>query len=41
MKFPDDLDIDDDGNIYFTDASTKWDLSHIYYLMFEYEAGGR
>ncbi|KAG8184349.1 hypothetical protein JTE90_006752 [Oedothorax gibbosus] len=41
MKFPDDLDIDDEGNIYFTDASTKWDLTTMYYLMFEYEAGGR
>ncbi|GIY76900.1 adipocyte plasma membrane-associated protein [Caerostris extrusa] len=41
LKFPDDLDLDEDGNIYFTDASTKWDLSTIYYLMYEYEAGGR
>ncbi|GFS72023.1 adipocyte plasma membrane-associated protein [Nephila pilipes] len=41
LNFPDDLDIDDEGNIYFTDASTKWDLSTIYYLMYEYEAGGR
>lgn len=41
MSFPDDLDIDDEGNIYFSDASTKWDLSTIYYLMTEYEGGGR
>ncbi|GBO29805.1 Adipocyte plasma membrane-associated protein, partial [Araneus ventricosus] len=41
LKFPDDLDIDNQGNIYFTDASTKWDLSTIFYLMFENEAGGR
>ncbi|GBM97309.1 Adipocyte plasma membrane-associated protein [Araneus ventricosus] len=41
LKFPDDLDIDDRGNIYFTDASTKWDISTIFYLIFENEAGGR
>ncbi|GFR28080.1 adipocyte plasma membrane-associated protein [Trichonephila clavata] len=41
LNFPDDLDIDNEGNIYFTDASTKWDLTTIYYLMYEYEAGGR
>ncbi|GFW97097.1 adipocyte plasma membrane-associated protein [Trichonephila clavipes] len=41
LSFPDDLDIDNEGNIYFTDASTKWDLTTIYYLMYEYEAGGR
>lgn len=41
LSFPDDLDMDKEGNIYFTDASTKWDLSTIYYLMTEYEAGGR
>ncbi|XP_054708628.1 adipocyte plasma membrane-associated protein-like isoform X2 [Uloborus diversus] len=41
LNFPDDLDLDDEGNIYFSDASTKWDLSTIYFLMTEYEGGGR
>ncbi|XP_015921893.1 adipocyte plasma membrane-associated protein [Parasteatoda tepidariorum] len=41
LNFPDDLDMDDEGNIYFTDASKKWDLATIYYMMIEYENGGR
>lgn len=41
LAFPDDLDIDNDGNIYFSDASEKWDLATIYYLMTEYEGAGR
>ncbi|GBM15750.1 Adipocyte plasma membrane-associated protein [Araneus ventricosus] len=41
IKLPDDLDIDALGNIYFTDASTKWDLSTVFNLIFENEAGGR
>ncbi|XP_035223069.1 adipocyte plasma membrane-associated protein-like isoform X2 [Stegodyphus dumicola] len=41
LNFPDDLDIDDEGNIYFSDASRRWDLSTIYYLMTEYEGDGR
>lgn len=41
LAFPDDLDIDDKGNIYFSDASEKWDLATIYYLMTEYEGAGR
>ncbi|CAL1279389.1 unnamed protein product [Larinioides sclopetarius] len=41
FKFLDDLDIDDKGNIYFTDATTKWDLSTFSYIMLENEAGGR
>lgn len=41
LAFPDDLDIDNQGNIYFSDASEKWDLATIYYLMTEYEGAGR
>lgn len=41
LAFPDDLDIDSEGNIYFSDASAKWDLATIYYLMTEYEGAGR
>lgn len=24
MKFPNDLDFDDEGNLYFTDSTTRW-----------------
>lgn len=26
IRFPDDLDIDQQGNIYFSDATTNWDM---------------
>lgn len=41
INFPDDMDIDDEGNVYFSDASTKWKLSGIYYLVAEFEGSGR
>lgn len=41
ITFPDDMDIDEEGNIYFSDASTKWKLFSIYYLFAEFDGSGR
>src|SRR5690606_1800978 len=36
-----DLTLDDDGTIYFTDSSTKYLLNKIVYCAMEYENSGR
>lgn len=40
MRFPDDVDIDDDGNIYFTDASPKYGLEESGEVFFEAAPNG-
>ncbi|KAL3689877.1 hypothetical protein R1sor_016186 [Riccia sorocarpa] len=41
LAFTNDLDIDDDGTIYFTDSSTKHPRSKFFYSMLESEDTGR
>ncbi|XP_013778705.1 adipocyte plasma membrane-associated protein-like isoform X2 [Limulus polyphemus] len=42
LKFPDDLDIDEEqGIIYFSDGSTKWPFNRIAYLLLEHSNCGR
>lgn len=35
LRFTNDLDIDEDGNIYFTDSSTKYQRRYVYMLLKE------
>lgn len=41
ITFPDDLDMDENGIIYFTDASTKWSNENAFLIDFEHENSGR
>ncbi|KAL3689880.1 hypothetical protein R1sor_016189 [Riccia sorocarpa] len=41
FKFTNDLDIDDDGTIYFTDSSTKYPRSKFFFPIMEAEETGR
>lgn len=41
LLFPDDLDIDDDGVIYYSQASTRWGLHQIVYIIMEHDNTGR
>ncbi|KAL9235399.1 hypothetical protein vseg_010158 [Gypsophila vaccaria] len=41
LKFTNDLDIDDDGNVYFTDSSTNYQRRNFLQLVFSAEATGR
>ncbi|KAK9280419.1 hypothetical protein L1049_014108 [Liquidambar formosana] len=41
LRFTNDLDIDDDGNIYFTDSSTKYQRRNFMQLVFSGEDSGR
>lgn len=41
MVFPDDLTIDRDGNIYITDASGKWNVDDVIYIVGEFDDSGR
>ncbi|KAK9078089.1 hypothetical protein SSX86_002146 [Deinandra increscens subsp. villosa] len=41
LKFTNDLDIDDDGNVYFTDSSTKYQRRNFMHLVFSGEDSGR
>ncbi|KAL8211389.1 hypothetical protein R6Q57_005826 [Mikania cordata] len=41
LKFTNDLDIDDDGNIYFTDSSAKFQRRNFMHLVFSAEDSGR
>ncbi|KAK9727070.1 hypothetical protein RND81_05G256200 [Saponaria officinalis] len=41
LRFTNDLDIDDDGNVYFTDSSTNYQRKHFMQLVFASEYTGR
>ncbi|XVF47043.1 hypothetical protein PTKIN_Ptkin03bG0077500 [Pterospermum kingtungense] len=41
LKFTNDLDIDDEGNIYFTDSSSKYQRRNFMQLVFSSENSGR
>lgn len=41
FKFTDDLDISEDGKIYFTDASSKWDQGQYMLDLLEFKPWGR
>ncbi|PSR86426.1 Protein STRICTOSIDINE SYNTHASE-LIKE 3 like [Actinidia chinensis var. chinensis] len=41
LRFTNDLDIDEEGNIYFTDSSTKYQRRHFMQLVFSAENSGR
>lgn len=41
ITFPDDLDIDKNGVIYFSDGSTKWNLDNFMYSVLERQSDGR
>ncbi|KAL6976493.1 cohesin loading factor Ssl3 [Sarracenia purpurea var. burkii] len=41
LRFTNDLDIDDEGNIYFTDSSTKYQRRNFLLLVFSAEDSGR
>ncbi|PKI33951.1 protein STRICTOSIDINE SYNTHASE-LIKE 3-like [Punica granatum] len=41
LGFTNDLDIDDEGNVYFTDSSTQYQRRNFMQLVFSAEAGGR
>ncbi|XP_076324227.1 adipocyte plasma membrane-associated protein-like [Tachypleus tridentatus] len=42
VKFPDDLDIDEEQEIiYFSDGSYKWPFNRVAYFLFEYSNSGR
>ncbi|KAE8711395.1 Protein STRICTOSIDINE SYNTHASE-LIKE 3 [Hibiscus syriacus] len=41
LRFTNDLDIDDEGNIYFTDSSTKYQRRNFMLLIFSCENSGR
>ncbi|KAL9228626.1 hypothetical protein vseg_004181 [Gypsophila vaccaria] len=41
LRFTNDLDIDDDGNVYFTDSSTSYQRRHFMQLVFSTEYTGR
>lgn len=41
LRFTNDLDIDDEGNIYFTDSSTQYQRRNFMQLVFSAEDGGR
>lgn len=41
ITFPDDLDIDENGIIYFSDASTKWSIHNFILIDLEHENSGR
>ncbi|CAO2840926.1 unnamed protein product [Amaranthus hypochondriacus] len=41
LTFTNDLDIDADGNIYFTDSSSQYQRRHFMQLVFSGEGGGR
>ncbi|PKI73344.1 hypothetical protein CRG98_006282 [Punica granatum] len=41
FRFTNDLDIDDDGNVYFTDSSTKYQRRNFLHLVFSGDDSGR
>uniref|UniRef100_A0A803LXK7 Strictosidine synthase conserved region domain-containing protein n=1 Tax=Chenopodium quinoa TaxID=63459 RepID=A0A803LXK7_CHEQI len=41
LTFTNDLDIDDEGNVYFTDSSAQYQRRHFMQLVFSGEDGGR
>ncbi|XP_010535734.1 PREDICTED: protein STRICTOSIDINE SYNTHASE-LIKE 3 [Tarenaya hassleriana] len=41
LRFTNDLDIDDDGNVYFTDSSTKYQRRNFMQLVFSGDDSGR
>lgn len=41
LRFTNDLDIDDEGNVYFTDSSTKYQRRNFLQLIFSAEGSGR
>ncbi|XP_071736251.1 protein STRICTOSIDINE SYNTHASE-LIKE 3-like [Rutidosis leptorrhynchoides] len=41
LRFTNDLDIDDEGNIYFTDSSTKYQRRNYLHLVFSADDSGR
>lgn len=41
MKFTNDLDFDEDGNLYFTDSSTRWHRNQFILSLVEGDATGR
>ncbi|XP_057954346.1 protein STRICTOSIDINE SYNTHASE-LIKE 3-like [Malania oleifera] len=41
LRFTNDLDIDDEGNVYFTDSSTKYQRRNFMQLVFSAEDSGR
>lgn len=41
LLFGDDLELDSDGSIYFTEASNRWPLKKIMYTVLEHENTGR
>ncbi|KAL2945526.1 Protein STRICTOSIDINE SYNTHASE-LIKE 3 [Bienertia sinuspersici] len=41
LTFTNDLDVDDDGNVYFTDSSSQYRRRHFMQLVFSGEDGGR
>ncbi|XP_028968710.1 adipocyte plasma membrane-associated protein [Galendromus occidentalis] len=41
LRFGDDLDIDDDGIIYYSQGSRRWGLHQIIYIVMEYDTTGR
>lgn len=41
MKFTNDLDFDEDGNVYFTDSSTRWHRNQFILSLLEGDATGR
>ncbi|XP_071736252.1 protein STRICTOSIDINE SYNTHASE-LIKE 3-like [Rutidosis leptorrhynchoides] len=41
LRFSNDLDIDDEGNIYFTDSSTKYQRRNFVHLIFSADDSGR
>lgn len=41
LRFTNDLDIDDDGNVYFTDSSTKYQRRNFMQLVFSADDSGR
>lgn len=41
MKFANDLDFDDEGNVYFTDSSTRWQRNQFILSLMEGEGTGR
>uniref|UniRef100_A0A131XIP1 Putative conserved secreted protein n=1 Tax=Hyalomma excavatum TaxID=257692 RepID=A0A131XIP1_9ACAR len=41
IVFGDDIDIDDDGSVYISEASNKWPLKKIVYTVMEHENTGR
>ncbi|CAM8897924.1 unnamed protein product [Rhodiola kirilowii] len=41
LRFTNDLDIDDDGNVYFTDSSSVYQRRNYMQLVFSGESGGR